>query len=186
MTFVSRCLRLIAIAWVILWTGLSLSENANAGFLLLSTSAPAAPWQDAGALGLLTGAIALLLVWTCHSLGEPRGVHTASVASCHRWILPVCAAGWFAFNAWQGYLSAEARLHQIAAVRVKSWGHGQDMGRAGYTALVTPERVHAELHQLLLLTVGTHLSGAVMDLGLALAMLLAATAFGTACFRHHP
>jgi hypothetical protein len=173
-------MRLVAIAWIIFWTGLGVSQITGYGCLFLSAGAVGTPWLALSALVVLPAASALLLIWTRTLLVRPIRTTTLPLASHGRWILPAFAAVWFAFNGWEGYLPARARLHQISEVRVHSWPHGPNIG---HTALVAPDRAIAELRQLLLLKMGYHLSGAVMDLGLALAMFLVARSFRPALMR---
>ncbi|MDE2465421.1 MAG: hypothetical protein KGO02_17165 [Alphaproteobacteria bacterium] len=176
-------MRLLAIVWILFWTGLGLRETTAYGYLWRSAGSVGAPWPALSALVLLPVASALLLIWTRTLLVRPMRTTTLPLASHWRWILPVCATGWFAVNGWEGYLSARASLHQLSHARVHSWPLRPG---AVHADLVAPHQVIAELHQLLRLMMGYQISGAILDLGLALAMLLVASAFQLAVARRHP
>ena len=178
-------MRLLAIAWIIFWTGLCFSQVCLLACLFLSAGIVAVPWLGLSVLALLCVATALLLVWARTILAGPTGANGIFSTSLGDWTLRAAAFSWFAFNGWNGYLSARARLHQLTAIRVTTWSQGPGHSPRAHAALLPSNRAIAELHQLLSLTEGYHLSGAVLDLGLALGLLLIMAPFRAARALHH-
>ena len=178
--------RLLAIAWIIFWTGLCFSQVCLLACLFLSVRTVAVPWLGLSVLALLCVATALLLVWARTILAGPTGANGTSSKSLGDWPMRAAAFGWFAFNGWDGYLSAQARLHQLAAIHVTTWSQGPGHSPGAIAALLLSSRAIAELHQLLRLTEGYHLSGAVLDLGPVLGLLLIMAPLRAARALHHP
>lgn len=177
--------RLLAIAWIIFWTGLCLSQVCLLACLFLSAGTVAVPWLGLSVLALLCVATALLLVWARAILAGTTRANGTFSTSLRDWAMRAAAFGWFAFNGWDGYLSARARLHQLAAIHVTTWSQGPGRSPGVHAALISSHRAIAELHQLLRLTEGYHLSSAVLDLGPVLGLLLIMAPFRAARALHH-